>query len=122
MSSENPGQPHDHEHEHEYISPVSFAAFVMSMATTAAVHFGDLADPSTGAAHKNVQAAGQMIDLLAMLQEKTKGNLDPDEQELLDQVLYELRLRYIEERKNASGVVGDEPRIITPDGPRIIVP
>lgn len=119
MPPENPELPE------ENINPVSFAAFVMSMATTAAVHFGDLADPSTGASYKNIQAAGQMIDLLAMLQEKTKGNLEADEQELLEQVLYELRLRYIEETRSAGGFVGrreDEPRIIAPDGPRIIVP
>jgi hypothetical protein len=102
-------------------NPVSFAAFVMSMATTAAVHFGDLADPATGISEKNLPAAGQMIDLLAMLQDKTKGNLDPDEQEFLDQVLYELRLRFVDETRQAGGVV-DGPRIIAPDGPRIIVP
>jgi hypothetical protein len=97
-------------------NPLSFAAFVMSMATTAAVHFGDLADPMTGESQTNLQAAGQMIDLLAMLQEKTKGNLDADEQQLLDQVVYELRLRYIDASKHEGS------RIITPDGPRIITP
>ena len=86
---------------------LTFTGFVMSLATTAAVHFGDLADPATGATRTNLVAAGQMIDILAMLQEKTKGNLAPDETRLVDDLLYELRLRYVEASK-------PESRIITP--------
>jgi hypothetical protein len=86
---------------------LTFAGFIMSLATTAAVHFGDLADPVTGAASKNIVAAGQMIDILSLLQEKTKGNLTPEEEQLVDDLLYELRLRYVEASK-------PESRIITP--------
>jgi len=86
---------------------LTFTGFVMSLATTAAVHFGDLADPATGTIRTNLVAAGQMIDILAMLQEKTKGNLAPDETRLVDDLLYELRLRYVEASK-------PESRIITP--------
>jgi len=86
---------------------ISFGAFVMSLATTAAVHFGDLADPVTGTNQTNLTAAGQMIDILAMLQDKTKGNLDTDEAQLVEQLLYELRMRYIEASKQ-------DRRIITP--------
>jgi hypothetical protein len=116
MDSQNP-----------YESQTSFLAFVMSLATTAAVHFGDIEDPMSGTAHRNLPAAGQMIDLLAMLQEKTKGNLDPEEHQFLDQVLYELRLRYVaaNEEDATSGTSGtQESRIVTPgqDQPRIIVP
>ncbi len=82
---------------------VSFNAFVISIATTAAVHFGDLADPSSGRpATLNLEAAGQMIDMLALLAEKTKGNLTPDEDRFLKQVLYELRLRFVEAKRRHS--------------------
>jgi Domain of unknown function (DUF1844) len=106
----------------------SFSAFVMSLAATAAVHLGDLGDPTTGATHKDVPAAGHIIDLLAMLQQKTTGNLDAEESHLLDQVLYELRMRYVELSGGApageqgSGGGQEDRRIIADDGPRIIIP
>ena len=87
---------------------VSFAGFVISLATTAAVHFGDLADPNSGERHEpDLAAAHQMIDLIALLQEKTKGNLTPDESKLVDDLLYELRMRYVQAQQG-------EPRIIQP--------
>ena len=100
----------------------SFAAFAMSLAATAAAHLGDLPDPMTGQTHVDVLAAGHIIDLLAMLQQKTTGNLDAEEAQLLEQVLYELRLRYVEVSQTAPGTPQEERRIITPDEPRIIVP
>jgi hypothetical protein len=79
--------------------PITFSAFVLSLATTAAVHFGDLGDPESGEKQEpNLVAAAQMIDILAMLQEKTSGNLAPEEDQLLGQVLYELRMRFVEVR------------------------
>lgn len=75
---------------------ITFTAFVMSLATTAAVHFGDIADPVSGTSQANLTAAGQMIDILAMLQDKTKGNLSAEEAELVGNLLYELRLRFVE--------------------------
>lgn len=86
---------------------VTFTAFVMSLATTAAVHFGDVADPATGASQANLPAASQMIDILAMLKEKTQGNLDAEEQELVETLLYELRMRFVEASK-------DDKRIVIP--------
>jgi hypothetical protein len=85
--------------------PVSFVAFVISMASNAAVHFGDAPDPDTGEPRPpNLDLAAQTIELLAMLEEKTRGNLSAEERQLLDQVLYELRMRYVEARKgSASG-------------------
>jgi hypothetical protein len=85
--------------------PVSFVAFVMSMAGNAAIHFGDAPDPATNQKRPaNLDAAAQVIELLAMLEEKTRGNLTMEERQLLEQVLYELRLRFVEARKgSASG-------------------
>lgn len=82
--------------------PVSFIAFVISMASNAAIHFGDAPDPNTNEKRQpNLEAASQLIELLAMLEEKTRGNLTAEERQLLDQVLYELRMRYVEARKDS---------------------
>jgi Domain of unknown function (DUF1844) len=85
---------------------VSFATFVLSLATTAAVHFGDLADPSTGQrAEPDLAAAHQMIDLIALLQDKTKGNLTTDEAKLIEDLLYELRMRYVQVQQGDRRIV-----------------
>ena len=95
-------------------SGISFPAFVLSLAHTAAVHFGDIPDPVTGTAGQpNLQAAQQMIDILSLLEQKTRGNLTAEERQLLEQILYELRMRYIDAAR--SGPAG-------PSAPRIIIP
>ena len=76
---------------------LSFTAFVVSLASSAAIHFGDLPDPMTGErAELNLEGAAQMIEILALLEEKTRGNLTIEERQVLEQVLYELRLRFVE--------------------------
>lgn len=87
-------------------SNISFAGFVISLATTAAVHFGDLPDPHTGERQQaDLQAAHQMIELIALLQEKTKGNLTPDEAKLVDDLLYELRMRFVQAQQGERRIV-----------------
>jgi hypothetical protein len=77
--------------------PLSFVAFVLSLASTAAIHFGDIPDPNTGEASSlNLEGAKQMIDILDLLDQKTRGNLSAEERQVLEQVLYELRLRFVE--------------------------
>lgn len=89
-------------------SRISFGSFIISLASTAALHFGDIPDPQTGERHEpDLVAAHQMIDLISLLQEKTKGNLTPDEAKLVDDLLYELRMRYVQAQQG-------ERRIITP--------
>jgi hypothetical protein len=79
------------------MADLSFTTFVVSLASSAAIHFGDLPDPSTGQrADVNLEGAAQMIDILALLEEKTRGNLTLEEREVLEQVLYELRLRFVD--------------------------
>ena len=97
-------------------SAINFVAFVLSLAHTAAVHFGDVPDPVSGAkVEANLSAAQQMIDILSLMEEKTRGNLTAEERQLLEQVLFELRLRFVE-IQNASGPAVPEPksRIILP--------
>jgi hypothetical protein len=76
---------------------LSFTAFVLSLASTAAIHFGDLPDPVSGKPGTlNLDGAAQMIEILALLDQKTRGNLTAEERQVLEQVLYELRLRFVD--------------------------
>lgn len=77
---------------------VDFIGFIISLSTTAMYHFGDIPDPYTQKREKNLAAAKQTIDILSIIQEKTRGNLDEQEKELLDEALYELRMRFIKEQ------------------------
>jgi len=89
-------------------SSLSFTAFVLSLASTAAIHFGDLPDPESGQrSAPNLEGATQMIEILALLDLKTRGNLTAEERQVLEQVLYELRLRFVE-------AAGGGKRIIEP--------
>ncbi len=87
-------------------SVITFTTFVLSLATTAAVHFGDVADPTSGEPKAaNLVAAGQVIDILAMLEQKTRGNLTAEERQFIEQILYELRLRFIEAKKHEAELI-----------------
>ena len=74
---------------------VNFSTFIFSLSTSALLHLGELPDPNTGENCLNLPYAKQTIDILGMLQEKTRGNLEPDEQSLLSNLLYELRMKYV---------------------------
>ena len=75
---------------------LTFTAFVVSLASTAAIHFGDLPDPESGTrVEPNLDGAAQMIEILALLEQKTRGNLTAEERQILEQVLYELRMRFV---------------------------
>lgn len=78
------------------VPPLTFSTFVMSLSTATLVHFGDVPDPVTGKREKNLLLARQNIDLLGLLQEKTKGNLTKEEEEVLETALFKLRLRFVE--------------------------
>lgn len=80
--------------------PVSFSSFVVSLATSAMIHMGE--GPAQAEAPVNLELARQTIDVLGLLQEKTKGNLDDEEARLLETLLYETRMRYLEKRKAGS--------------------
>jgi uncharacterized protein DUF1844 len=87
-------------------SGITFSGFILSLATTAAVHFGDIVDPTTGErAEPNLPAAAQMIELIAMLQDRTKGNLIEPEERLVDDLLYELRLRYVQAQQGEKRII-----------------
>lgn len=79
---------------------VTFNAFVVSLATTAAVHFGDLADPESGDLRPNIEGAGKAVEMLSLLEQKTRGNLTESEKSFLAQVLFELRARYAQAKRS----------------------
>jgi len=75
---------------------VDFLNLVVSMSHSALLHLGDAPDPSTGGREKNLPLARQTIDILAMLQDKTRGNLNGNEERVLSQAVYDLRMRFVE--------------------------
>ena len=85
---------------------LSFTAFVLSLASTAAIHFGDLSDPISGeTAGTNLEGAAQMIEILSLLEVKTRGNLTAEEREILNQILYELRMRFVQATGAGSRII-----------------
>ena len=83
---------------------IDFYTFVLSLGSSAFVHLGDAPHPETGErATPNLQLAHQTIDILAMLQEKTRGNLTPQEEKFLEAMLTDLRLRYVAKAGGKAG-------------------
>lgn len=83
--------------------PVSFSSFIISLASSAMVHLGEVPDPVEQEPRPNLALARQTIDVLGLLQKKTEGNLDEEEEELLESLLYDLRLKFVEKRKESEG-------------------
>jgi hypothetical protein len=75
---------------------VDFHTFVLSLGSSALLHLGEIENPNDGVSQKDLPLAKHTIDILAMLAEKTKGNLSPAEEKLMESLLYDLRLRYVE--------------------------
>ena len=97
-SSPSPGHAEERPHDEPPAGPVDFSGFLMSLASNAMIHLGEpLPDGRT--APVNLPRAQEMIDLLALLDAKTKGNLTPAESSLLANLLYTLRLRYVEKAR-----------------------
>ena len=94
-SSETHSAP-DREFQEFPLPEVDFSTLILSMSSSAIIHFGDYVDPKSGKTERNLPLAKHTIDMLGMLQEKTRGNVTPDEARLLENVLYNLRLRYLE--------------------------
>lgn len=85
---------------------VNFVTFVYTLASNAAVHFGDVPEPgATETRPPNLDAAQHVINLLEMLDVKTRGNLTPEERQFLEQALYELRMRYVAATSTRSPIV-----------------
>jgi Domain of unknown function (DUF1844) len=82
---------------------LNFAAFVISLSTQALMHLGEIPDPMTNEPVRDLPAAQNMIDILGMLQDKTRGNLDQNEESLLRSILFDLRMKYVETARHNPG-------------------
>ena len=80
----------------EPLPEINFSTFVISLSTQALMHLGEIANPLSGKEETDVSVAKQMIDIVGMLQEKTRGNLTDGEAKLIEDILFDLRMRYVE--------------------------
>ncbi len=87
---------HDREAAELPLPEITLATFVISLSTQVLMHLGEIPNPVDNAVERDLAAAKQVIDILGMLQEKTKGNLDRSEETLFENVLYDLRMRYVQ--------------------------
>ncbi len=95
VKQEHPAEAPPHDHAEHPPQEINFSTFVMGLSTQALMHLGEIADPEFPHG-PDLPAAKQMIDLLGILREKTTGNLEPAEEQLLSSMLYDLRMRYVE--------------------------
>lgn len=79
--------------------PIDFSTFLVGLASSALIHLGQTPHPETGAQAADLVMAQQTLDLLAMLREKTRGNLSADEERLFDGLLTDLRIRFVDAQK-----------------------
>ncbi len=74
---------------------ITFVSLLFSLSTSALIQLGEIQDPVSKQSAKNLPMAKQTIDLIAMLKDKTKGNLTSEEEKLMDNILYDLKMRYV---------------------------
>ena len=91
-----PAPSREPEDRGEELPPINFSTFIISLSTQALMHLGEMGNPITGQVEKDVAVAKQTIDIIGMLGEKSKGNLDETEEQLVQEVLYNLRMKYVE--------------------------
>ncbi|PTL82757.1 DUF1844 domain-containing protein [Vitiosangium sp. GDMCC 1.1324] len=80
-------------------APITFSTFLIGLASSALIHLGEAPNPETGRSERDLVLARQSLDLLGMLHEKTRGNLTPEEKQLFENLLADLRLRFVEASK-----------------------
>lgn len=85
------------ERDERPLPPMDFTTFCLSLASSAMIHLGHAPSPDSGATEKSLPLAKQTIDILVLLEEKTRGNLTTEEGKLLSTLLYDLRMRYVQE-------------------------
>jgi len=98
----NAAAPASQAQQQETALPLNFSTFILSLSTQALVHLGEIPNPMDNKMAADLLAAKHMIDILGILKEKTKGNLDNSESGLLDTILYDLRLKYVERVRGRS--------------------
>ena len=92
----NAASPDDSEAQHEPLAEINFSTFIISLSTQALMHLGEIASPLSGKVETDIPVAKQMIDILGMLREKSRGNLNAGEERLIEDILFDLRMKYVE--------------------------
>ena len=92
---ETESQGADSSEQQVELPEINFVNFLFSISTSALIQMGEIEDPISQQTVKNLPLAKQTIDLIGMLKEKTKGNLTPDEAKLIENILFDLRMRYV---------------------------
>ena len=82
-----------------HLPEINFATFIFSLNTSALMHLGVLEDPASGKKVKNLAMGKQTIDILSMMEEKTRGNLSKEEESMLKNILYDLKIIYVKEKE-----------------------
>jgi len=82
--------------EDEVHPPIDFPTFIISLSTQVLMHLGEIPSPLSGKVEKEVRAAKQTIDIISLLHDKTRGNLDQEEEKLMEEILFNLRMKYVE--------------------------
>jgi|SRR5271163_1988403 len=83
------------------LEDITFASFMVGLSTEALALLGEIPHPATGERISDLSGAQQIIDIVALLREKTRGNLDRDEESLIDAILFDLRMKYVEKARPA---------------------
>ncbi len=78
---------------------ITLSTFLMSLSTQALMCLGEIPNPLTDKTETDLDAVREFIDIISMLQEKTRGNVDPAEARLFEKVLYDLRIRFVEKAR-----------------------
>jgi hypothetical protein len=92
-TSQSPGKA---EEQQTALPEINFSTFIISLSTQALMHLGEIANPLTGKVEPDGPVAKQMIDIIGMLREKTRGNLNSGEDRLIEDILFDLRMKYVE--------------------------
>jgi len=91
--------PKEKQEPETHMPEINFPTFIISLNASALVHLGVIEEPATGKKVKNLPMGKQTIDILSMLEEKTKGNLSKEEESMLKNILYDLKIIYVKEKK-----------------------
>ena len=90
--------PEERQEPEIHLPEINFATFIISLNASALVHLGVIDEPATGKKIKNLAMGKQTIDILSMMEEKTRGNLSKEEESMLKNILYDLRIIYVKEK------------------------
>lgn len=116
LAQEEAQQPEGGQAGERQIPPANFTTLVNTIATQAMMALGGYADPQSGKRFVDLELAKFHIDSLAVLQEKSKGNLDDEEAKLVEKAIYELRMGFVQMQKAAQQHMAEQAKQATEGG------